>query len=141
VKTELRALNPINQNRKGFERGAPSECEPKPEEPTPASPKSRPTGSTAPYEKCSETNHTIPECRVGTDKCMWCRSPEYLIAACPRRMKIVDKSAAKPLAPFPTTKVCSSRTSVCDEQKGSCHLWYGNHWNSLFKFKAILYTI
>jgi len=30
---------------------------------------------------------------------MWCGSYEHLIAVCPRRMKVVDKGAAKPLAP------------------------------------------
>jgi len=30
---------------------------------------------------------------------MWYRSPEHLITACPRRMKVVDKAAVKPLAP------------------------------------------
>jgi len=30
---------------------------------------------------------------------MWCGSPEHFIAACPQRMKAVDKAAAKLLAP------------------------------------------
>jgi len=30
---------------------------------------------------------------------MWCRSPEHLITACPRRLKAVDKGLAKSLAP------------------------------------------
>jgi len=39
-----------------------------------------------------------PEYWVGTNECMWCRSPAHLIAVCPRRLKAIDKSAAKPLA-------------------------------------------
>jgi len=30
---------------------------------------------------------------------MWCGSPKHLIDACSRRLKAVDKDAAKPLAP------------------------------------------
>jgi len=67
VKTELRALNPINQNRKGFKRGTPSESM-NHKKPSVAPPKSRPAGSTAPCAKCGRANHTIPECRAGTNK-------------------------------------------------------------------------
>jgi len=67
--------------------------------PSHAPPISCPAGSIAPYTKCDRVNHTTPECRVRTNKCMWCRSPEHLIAACPRRMKAVDKGPVKPLAP------------------------------------------
>jgi len=63
VKTELRALNPINQKRKGFERGTPSKSvNQNQKKPTPAPPKSRLIGSTAPCAKCGRTNHTTPEC-------------------------------------------------------------------------------
>jgi len=99
VKTELRALNPINHKRKGFERGAPSESvNQNQKKPIPISSKNCPVGLTAPCAKCGRTNHTTPECRVGTKKCMWCGSPKHLIAACPRRPKAVDKGATKPLA-------------------------------------------
>jgi len=92
----LRALNPINQKRQGFEQGTPSESVNQ-KKPTPAPPKSCPTGSTTPCAKCGRTNHATPECRVETNKCMWCGSRKHVIAACPRRMKAVDKGAAKPL--------------------------------------------
>ena len=103
VKTELRTLNPINHKRKGFQRGTLSESvnqnHQNQKKPTPVPSKSRPVGSTASCAKCGRTNHTTPECRVGTNKCMWCGSHEHLIAACPWRMKAVDKGVAKPLAP------------------------------------------
>ena len=84
VKTELRALNPINHKRKGFKRGTPSKSvNQSQKKPTPVSSKSRPVGLTAPCAKCGRTNHTTPKCRVGPNKCMWCGSPENLIAACP----------------------------------------------------------
>jgi len=98
VKIELRALNPINHKRKEFERGTPSESVNK-KKPPPAPPKSYPAGSIAPCSKYDRTNHTTPECRVGTNKCMWSGSPEHLIAAYPRRIKAVDKGAVKLLAP------------------------------------------
>ena len=69
VKTELRALNPINQKTKGVERGTPSESLDQ-KKPTPAPPKSRPAGLTSPCTKCSRTNHTTPESQVGTNRCM-----------------------------------------------------------------------
>jgi len=97
VKTELRALHPINQKRKGFERGTPSESVNQ-KKPSPTPPKSRYAGSTEACVKRRRTNHTIPECRVGTNKCMWCGRPEHLIAVCPQGLKAVDKGAAKPLA-------------------------------------------
>jgi len=71
VKTELRALNPINQNRKGLERGTLSESvNQNKKKPTPVPPKSRLVGSTASYVKCGTTNHTTSECRLGINKCM-----------------------------------------------------------------------
>ena len=97
IKTEFRALNSISQKRKGIERGAPSESVNQ-KKPTPAPPKSHPTRSAEPCTKCGRTNNTTPECRVGTNKCMLCGSPEHLIAACPRRLKAIDKSTGKPLA-------------------------------------------
>jgi len=101
VKTELRALNPINHKRKGFEQGTPSKSvNQNHKKPTPVSSKSRPVGLTAPCAKCGRTNHTTPKCRVGPNKCMWCGSPENLIAACPPRLEAVDKGAVKPLAPL-----------------------------------------
>jgi len=126
VKTKLRALNPINQKRNGFERGTPSESVNQDQKkPTPAPPKSRPAGSTASYVKCGRTNHTTPECRVGTNKYMWSGNPKHLIAACPRRMKAIDKGGVKPLelprqGATPPRPVTVGR--VCIEQEGSCHL-------------------
>jgi len=99
VKAELRVLNPINQKRKGFEQGTPSESVSQ-KKSSPAPPKIRAAGSTLPCAKCGRTNYTTSECRVGTNKCMWCERPEHRIAACPRRMKVVDKGAVKPLAPL-----------------------------------------
>ena len=100
VKTELTALNANNQKRKGFERGTPGESvNHNQKKPTTAPHKSRPTGSTAPRVKCSRTNHTTSECQVGTKKCIWWESPKHLNDARPRRINVVDKGAAKPLAP------------------------------------------
>jgi len=98
VKTELRALNPTNQKRKGFKRGTPS-ASVNQKKPSLAHPRSHLAGSTEPCAKYGKTNHTIPEYRVGPNKCMWCESPEHLIVACPRRMKAIDKGTAKSLAP------------------------------------------
>jgi len=64
----------------------------------PTSPKSHLAGSAEPYEKCERTNHTTPKCRVGTNRSMWCGRLKHLIAACPQRLKVIDKGAAKPLA-------------------------------------------
>jgi len=69
VKTELRSLSLINQKRKGFEQGTPSESVNK-KKPSPAPLKSRPIGSTAPCAKYGRTNHTTPKCRVATNKCL-----------------------------------------------------------------------
>ena len=65
----------------------------------PIPPKSHPLGPTETCGKCRRTNYTSPECRVGTSECMWCGSLEHLIATCPRRLKVMDKGATKPLAP------------------------------------------
>jgi len=40
-----------------------------------------------------------------------------------------------------TCKACIYRKGLRDEQKESCHLWYGSYWYSLFKFKVILCTV
>ena len=97
VKIELRALKLINQKRKGIERGASSESVNQ-KKPCPAPPKSYPTGPAEPYRKCGRTNQSTPECRIGTNKFMWCGNPEHLIVACPRRLKAINKGTAKPLA-------------------------------------------
>ena len=97
MKTELRVLNPMNQKRKGIEQGTPSKSV-NPKKPALAPPKSCLVGLVEPCGKCGRTNHTSPKCRVGTNKYMWCGSPEHLIAACPRRLKAVDKSATKPVS-------------------------------------------
>jgi len=114
-------LNPINQKRKGIEQGADSESVNQ-KKPTPTSPKSHPTSSAKPYRKCGKTNHTTPECRVGTNKCMRCGSPEHLIAACPERLKAVDKATAKPLAllhqgPPPSRPAAAGRAFVMNKRK------------------------
>jgi len=49
AKTELRALNPLKQKRKGFKWGTPNESVNQ-KKPSPAPPKSYPAGSTEPYE-------------------------------------------------------------------------------------------
>ena len=69
MKTELRALNPINQKRKAIERGASSESVNK-KKLAPTSPKSHSAGHVEPYGKCRRTNHITIECRVGTNKCI-----------------------------------------------------------------------
>ena len=97
LKTKLRALNLINKKRKAIERGSLSEIVNQ-KKPSLGPHKSHPVGSAEPYRKCRRTNHTSLECRVGTKNCMWCGSLEHLIAICPRRLKAVDKGAAKPLA-------------------------------------------
>jgi len=130
VKTELRTLNPINQKRKGFRWGTPSESVNK-KKPSAAPPKIRPASSTEPCGKCGRTNHTTLECQVGINKCMWCENPEYFITACLWRLKAVDKGATKPLAPTsprgPTINAYSSRMHICNEREGSCHLGYSSH--------------
>jgi len=124
VKTELRALNLINQKKKGIDQGALIESVNQ-KKPTRAPPKCRPTGPAEPCEKCGRTNHTTFECRVRTNKCMWCGSPKHLIATCPGRLKAVDEGTIKSLAPnslkAPTCKAYGGRNGVFDEQKGSCH--------------------
>ena len=94
--------------------------------PTPLSSKNRPVGSTVPVPcaKCGRTNHTTPECRVGTNKYTWCGSPEHLIAACPRRLKAVDKGAAKPLAlprqgPPPARLAVAGRAFVMNRKEAA----------------------
>jgi len=67
--------------------------------PYPAPPKSRPADSTVPCAQCGRTNHTPPECRVETNKCMLCGSSKQLIITYSQMMKAIDKDAAKPLAP------------------------------------------
>ena len=77
VKSESRALNPnaVNQKRKWIEQGATSGSVNKNQkELTPGPPRNHPTGLAVPYEKCGRTNHTNPNCRVGTYKYMWCGS-------------------------------------------------------------------
>jgi len=61
VKTELTALNPINQKRKWIERGALSENVNQ-KKSAPAPPKSRPVGSVEPFGKYGRINYTSPEC-------------------------------------------------------------------------------
>ena len=60
--------------------------------------KSHPTSPTEPRGKCGRTNHTIQECYVGMNECMWCDSSDHLIVACPRRLKAIEKGAVRPLA-------------------------------------------
>jgi len=81
VKTELRALNPINQKRKQTEKGASSESANQ-EKSTPAPPKSCPAVLAELCGKHGRTNRTTPECLVGTNKYMWYGSPQHLIVTC-----------------------------------------------------------
>ena len=92
MKTELRALNPINQKRKWIEQGALSESVNR-KKLAPVPPKSHRAGLAEPSGKCRRTNDTTRECRVGTNKCMWYGSLGHLIATCARRPKAVDKGS------------------------------------------------
>lgn len=92
VKTELRALNPINQKRKWIEQGALSKIV-NWKKSALVPPKSHPASLIESYGKCGRTNYTNHECRVGTNKCMWCGSLEYLIVAFLRRLKAIDKGS------------------------------------------------
>ena len=94
----LRALNPISQKRKGIDQGTLSESVNQ-KKPSPVPTRCRPAGLAEPCGKCERINQTTPEFRVGTNKCMLCKSPEHLIVACPQRLKAVNKGATKPLAP------------------------------------------
>jgi len=103
LKSELKALKLINQKSKGIERATPSECELE---------KTLSRSSKEPFcqlhkalweMRKSKSRH--PLCRVRINKCIWCGSPERLIAACPQRLKAVDKVAAKPLAPPPLPRL------------------------------------
>jgi len=85
-------LNPINKKRKWTEQGAPSKSVNQ-KKSTSGPPKSLPVGLAEPYEKCRKINHTTPECRAGTNKYKWCGSPEHLVAACPQRLKAVDRGS------------------------------------------------
>ena len=59
--------------------------------------KSHTIGPAVPCGKCERTNYTTSKCQVKTNQCMWCGSTEYLIAACPQRLRAVDKGLAKSL--------------------------------------------
>jgi len=55
---------------------------------------------------------------------MWCGSPEHLIAVCPRRLKAVDKGAAKPLAslrrgPLPSRPAVVGRAFVMNKKEAA----------------------
>jgi len=52
-----------------------------------------------------------------------------------------SKTLGSALPATPTFKAYNCRKGICHEQKGSYYLWYGGHWNSLFKFKAIFCII
>jgi len=89
VNGELRALNPGNQKRKWNDRDTLSNSVAQ-KKPVAGLDKSHQAASKEPCATCGWTNHTTTECRVGTNKCMWCRSPDYSIATCPRRQKVVE---------------------------------------------------
>ena len=84
VKGELRVLNPGNQKRKWNDRGMSSESVAQ-KKPIAGPDKSRPVTSKGLCAMCGRTNHTTAKCRVGTNKCIWCGSPEHSIANCPRK--------------------------------------------------------
>ena len=82
VKGELRASNPGNQKRKWNDSATSSESVA--QKKRAAGPdKSRPVASKEPCAKCGQTNYTTVDCRVGTNKCMWCETPDHSIATYP----------------------------------------------------------
>ena len=84
VKGDLGALNSGNQKRKWNDRSTSSESVA--QKKTVAGPnKSHPATSKEPCAKCGRTNHTTTECRVGTNKYMWCGSLDHSIVTCLRR--------------------------------------------------------
>jgi len=98
VKSELRMLNPGNPKRKWDDHGTSSNTMTS-KKPTTSFVKSCTTGPSEPCGKCGRTNHHTSECRIGTNQCFWCGSTEHAIIACPKRLRAVEKGAAKPLAP------------------------------------------
>lgn len=98
VKGELRALNPGNPKRKWDDHSVSSDSVA--QKRTAGGPaKSRPEASTEPCTYCGRTNHTTAECRVGTNKFMWCGSPNHSIVTCPRRLRVVEKGVVRPIQP------------------------------------------
>ena len=118
MKAELKALNPINQNRKLTEWGALSESVNQ-KKSTLALPKSHLAGLAEPCRKCERTNRTISECQVGTSKCIWCGSPKHLITAYRQRLRVVDKGSHL------KGRYCGKGT--CVELEGIYYLWYGSY--------------
>jgi len=55
--------------------------------------------SKEPCAKRGRTNHTMTECHVGTNKCMWYGRPEHSIATYLRRQKAVEKRVTRPVPP------------------------------------------
>ena len=98
MKSELRMLNPGNPKRTWNDQRTSSNTTTL-KKPKTSSVKSRTTGSSEPCRKCGQTNHHSSECRIGTNQCFWCGSTNHSISACPKRLRVVQKGAAKPLAP------------------------------------------
>jgi len=101
--------NPNNQKRKWDERSASSESvNQNVKKLALVPPKSRRTGSVKPCEEYGHTNQATLECQVGTNKCLWCGSVEYFIAAYPERLRTTNVRIAQhtpslhlgPLSPF-----------------------------------------
>ena len=86
MKSELRCLNPGNQKGKWNDNGTSSESVVQ-KKPGAGPTMSRPAASTEPCGKCGQINHTTAECRVGANKCMWCRSLDHLITTCLRDIR------------------------------------------------------
>ena len=98
VKGELRALSSGNQKRKWNDRSTPSGSVAQ-KKPAASSASSRPAAPIKSCAKFGRTNHTTADCRVGTNRCMWCGSPDHLVATCPTRQKALEKRVARPAPP------------------------------------------
>ena len=60
-------------------------------------PRNRLTGLTEPYGKCRGMNHTTPECRTGSNRCLWCIAQNTLLH--PQRLKTTNIGAVRPPLP------------------------------------------
>ena len=95
MKGKLRALNPGNQKRKWNDRGTSSES--MAQKKLVATPtKSRQVALTKPFAKCGWTDYTTAECRVGTNKCMWC-VPRSFDCHLPLKTEGDKKGVARPI--------------------------------------------
>jgi len=111
----------VNKKRKRNDRGTSTESVAQ-EKPTIGPAKSSPLVLFEPCGKCDRTNHITAECRLGTNKCMWCGSHNHLISAWPRRLKFVEKRSSKvvrttTLGPWPPKPTTSRRVYVMGKKE------------------------